>query len=387
MKSYTIETYRKYINGDDPGFPLEELESDPSFMKVILDVSNDPKMVKMCSKELLLDYEFLKFIIYKFKDRDDLFKNRQAKDDFICEIADYFLNNSTECDDVFDLAVRMLNIIKDDTNLYYYLFTSMCLQSYQNMMNSIGKYKKENNNERIDVGMGFYFIDEEYEDYEQIKRFFAKIFISEIFNKDNVNIEADLHKRFKNKEKASEIKIYDYLLNHIQKYDLPLKGFLVQRLDLLNDSVEEVKTCLKRWDYYETNIEEKKYEKIFDDVHKYMDECADNSVLCEMEILYFVAKVLGIEDEVAKHDCVSNFITEELKDTINEEYIVHVLITNVCDYANYQCVLSIVKDIISCDNIDELYKEEDLTLGPISYSKHRVIKCDFKNKKVVDNRG
>lgn len=387
MKSYTIDTYRKYINGDDPGFPLEKLESDPSFMKVILDVSNDPRMIKMCSKKLLLDYEFIKFVIYKFKDRTDLFKSKEAKDDFICEIADYFLKNSPNCDDVFDLAVRMLNIIKDEYNLYHYLFTSMCLQSYQNVMNSIGKFKKNNNNSRIDVGMGFYFIEDVYEDYEEIQTFFAKIFISEVFKKENTNIEADLHKKYKLKEKASEIKVYDYLLKHIQKYDLPLKGFLTTRLYLLDDIASEVKMCLEHWDYYETSIEEKKYDRLFEDVHSYMDECGDNAILSEVEILYFAAKQLGIEDEVAKRDCVNNYITNELKNTINEEYIKSILRKSVCDHANYQCVLSIVKDIMSCDNIDELYKEENNSFIDMNFSKHRVIQCDFKNKKVVDNRG
>ena len=383
MKKYTIDTYRNYIEGNDPGFPLEELENDSSFMKVVINITNDPNMVKMCSKELLKDYDFVKFIINKFK-------INKKHHDFICGVAENFFKNTNNYDDIFDLSVRMLNIIKDENNIFHHIYADMCIKSYENVMNSINKFKRKNTNKRVDVGMGFYIVEDVYGEYDEIKKFFAKIFLGEIFNKEIVNIENDLHRSYASAEKVEEIGISNYILNRVQKYDLPLKSYLVRNMELIEKIIDEIKIYLRRWKYFEEFYEAKIYDAIFDQVHSYMDTCSENSLLSEVEILYFVAKKLGIEEKVIKYDCVNNSISGELMTSINDGYVQSILSKSVTDYANYKNVLDIVKDAITCDNIDSLLCEtysNDNNEEYIHGARHHVIHYDFKNKRIIDNRG
>ena len=85
MKKYNNQLIMDYINGNDiEDYDLDELENDKLFMTKVIDFSNDEKMYNFCSEKLKKDYEFIKYIILKFRNNIE----------FITEVADYFLDNT-----------------------------------------------------------------------------------------------------------------------------------------------------------------------------------------------------------------------------------------------------------------------------------------------------
>ena len=85
MKNIDASLIEKYINGDDLGeYSIEQLENDKDFMTSVINYTNDVKMYSLCSDELKKDYEFVKYLVLKFKNNPD----------YITKIADYYFGNS-----------------------------------------------------------------------------------------------------------------------------------------------------------------------------------------------------------------------------------------------------------------------------------------------------
>ena len=102
MNKYDNKIVNDYINGNDiDDFNIDDLENDSMFMKKVIVASNDRNFYRLCSDRVKKDYNFIKFVIYKFK--EDI--------EFISKVADEFL----DCND--DLLFRNeLLIIMCDLN-------------------------------------------------------------------------------------------------------------------------------------------------------------------------------------------------------------------------------------------------------------------------------
>jgi len=99
MKKIDISLVKKYINGEDLGeFTSEQLENDKDFMMGVISYTNDPKMYSFCSESVKQNYEFVKYLVLKFKDNSE----------FITAIADNYLDNTDT-----DWERRELNIIME----------------------------------------------------------------------------------------------------------------------------------------------------------------------------------------------------------------------------------------------------------------------------------
>ena len=68
--------------------------------------------------------------------------------------------------------------------------------------------------------------------------------------------------------------------------------------------------------------EEQKYLNMIDNVHEYMHNVESN--MCEMEILYYVAKELGVDEKVEQYDC-KNSLFEKYGMSIREELFYDVI--------------------------------------------------------------
>ena len=111
MKKYDKKIIYDYIMGNDLGeYSSEELEDNKDFMIEVIEKTNDKRMYNLCSDNVRLDYEFVKYIVLKF--RDDV--------DFIKEVADNYLNN-IGVDNDYE-RVELLAIMSSLTNSYDYNF-------------------------------------------------------------------------------------------------------------------------------------------------------------------------------------------------------------------------------------------------------------------------
>ena len=80
MKKYSRKLLSDYLLGksiDD--YDIDELESNPEFIKEIIDFSNDKSMYNLCDDELKKNFNLMKFLVLKFKD-DEQFIKKIARD-------------------------------------------------------------------------------------------------------------------------------------------------------------------------------------------------------------------------------------------------------------------------------------------------------------------
>ena len=69
MNKYDNKIVNDYINGNDiDDFNIDDLENDSMFMKKVIVASNDKNFYRLCSDRVKKDYNFIKFVIYKFKE-------------------------------------------------------------------------------------------------------------------------------------------------------------------------------------------------------------------------------------------------------------------------------------------------------------------------------
>lgn len=111
-KTYDDKLVEDYVQGNDiDKYDVEELENDSQFMMQVIDKTNDKKMYEFCSSKVKDDYEFIKFMIYKF----------QNDKDFIVMLADDYLkkhNNQAEEIDAncVELAIIMEGLLSSSKN-------------------------------------------------------------------------------------------------------------------------------------------------------------------------------------------------------------------------------------------------------------------------------
>ncbi len=187
MKKYSRELIINYINGNDiEEYDINGLENDKSFMKQVIDFSNDEKMYKLCSDELKKDYEFVKYIILKFKNNID----------FIMAVANYFLDNTNNELERIELVL----IMKDLTQNTKYQFISEAIYERKRLQIELGKLKLKDENVSSEIGMGFLYIFDLYNSSELVLNFYAENIIEDIFNEYDIDLEVMLHNNFKTAE-------------------------------------------------------------------------------------------------------------------------------------------------------------------------------------------
>ena len=85
-KHYSKRIIFDYVFGNDiKDYDIDDLENDYTFMMEVIKYTKDKKMYDLCSENVKLNHEFVKFLIIMFqKDRD-----------FIKKVSNYYLKNRT----------------------------------------------------------------------------------------------------------------------------------------------------------------------------------------------------------------------------------------------------------------------------------------------------
>lgn len=298
MKSIVFNgLLRRYINGLDLGkYKAEDLENNCEFMTNVIKITGDYKFYNLCSDEVKRNYKFVKFIINKFK----------MKIDFICEVFDYYLNNTNDTAEKDELIINISNLTKGKaTNYYKYSLLSDALYTSRRVEAELikEKYKNEYNIDKK-VGMGFLHIFDIYNNNEIVLDFFAKRILNEIFYEHVYDLEKNLNKYFNSKK---EYGINYNLINFISQYDSFLSSYLTLHIDILKIFTEKI---LKNWN--KNNIERVIINNIIDETYEYMSDI--NSNITESEYLYFIGNELGIAEKI--RDCEE--ISDEMFNIIME---------------------------------------------------------------------
>ena len=375
MIKIDISLVRKYINGEELGnYSREQLENDKDFIMEVINNTNNPNIYFSCSERLKKDYNFVKFLVLKF----------WYDAEFIKKVADYYLNNVDSEIERIELNILMSELLPNDLSNKYKVSseTAYCAKRV-----AIEIAKAEDPNLEAKIGKGFLLIFDSYNGSDIILKYYAKKMIDEIIKDNDINFETMLHNQFKSPLKIEEKGINNYIINFIGYYDSMLSSYISTHLDLISNIRNEIRNIQSNWNKYKMADEAKRYNSMLNMIHEYMS--ISESSMSETELLYFVAKELGVKDKVEHYDnpysseeefsfdfdeeVIEDMIQYEIENNLKER----IVYLNVRKIMMNQLFSSKPADLYSIINVDEDKK-------PNNSGKTKII--NFKPKDKKDNK-
>ena len=297
MKIVDISLIKKYLDGEELGnYSEEELENDRDFMMHAIKYSNDPKIYDWCSDELKKDYDFVKYLVLKFKDNYN----------FIKKVANYFLENNNDGLKRRELNIIMSELLPDDID---YNLVSLTQYKIETLLNE--RTKMEYPEVEDEMGYGFSVICDEFGSSDIILHNYAKRIIDDIIENNKINWEKLLHKEFNTAQEVENIGIRNYIIKFLMGYDLVLSSYVQNHLDLISDIERKIKVVLMNWNTYAGKKERERYNRMLGMVEDYLD-LIDSPI--HVEMIYYVARELGIKDKVYYYEFLYNASKEFAKE-------------------------------------------------------------------------
>lgn len=311
MFRYNKQLIEDYVKGNDLCCDLEILEDDADFMLSVMKYTRDKNIYKLCSDRLLHDYEFNKQVIKLFA--DDI--------DFASEVAyEYVSFEDADCF-ALDIILMMKDLTRDKNQELYEKYDIMSGTCFTTSLLEIEiiKYNAKNNEEFLnDIGMGFWFIFDQYNGNERIMKFFSERFIDLIFDSLDSDLELFLHEQFDTLNDVNTTVNNCYLLSFIRNYDVSLADYATCHLDVLDKLKSDIDKVKNRWEYYCAMSDAKKYNYMIEWVHNYMQMYEDDCSFCELQVLYSIGKEFGVAEKIKKYDVIDD---EEYQELLNDDFL------------------------------------------------------------------
>ena len=335
---YSIKTIESYIKGEDiKEYTIEELENDSKFMLMVAFTTNDKNIYNLCSENVKLDYEFVKMMIKRFK--NDL--------SFVCQIANYYLENSNDEENNLELHIIMRGLTKDkDEKIEQFLKYSLKLEcSYSFYRFMISEVKKENKCEDKTsfnniVGMGFFALSEDFGNSELVLNFFAKRFIGEIL--DTINLEKRLHQHFNNFEELEKKGINNYIIDLLNEFDTCLCNYVLSHSYVLEVLRKKFFAIKKKWIFFDLRNRELKIDWIIYYIQDYVKKHEEDFRFPDCFIIDYIAANLNIP---------------ELKEYASDMDMEYMKILNIKELNHLNIMLKTIRKIIN-NNVFEPPEEE-----------------------------
>jgi len=380
MKKIDISLVKKYVNGEDLGeFTSEQLENDKDFMMWVISYTNDIKMYSFCSESVKLNYEFVEYLVLKFKDNSE----------FIMTVADNYLDNADTDWESKELSIIMEKVLPKELAEKYEVLNET---SYFTKRLEVEIAKAKDSKLEFMVGMGFLLMFDQYNGSDIILDYYANNMVGEIIRDNNIDFEKMLHTQFKSASKITEMGINNYIVNFISCYDSMLSSYVSTHLDIIKPIANRIKRIQDDWDKYLSVDETRRYNNMLDMVHEYMSMSDSN--MGENEVLYYVANELRIKEKVKQYDgskkMEENFKEEygyDFSDAADEEVMEDMvrfeIERNIKERLVYLTVKKIVINQLFSDKPSDLYSlvgdaEQE---QPNGKTRHKVIKFNSDDKK------
>lgn len=318
MKKYSRKLLSDCLLGksiDD--YDIDELESNPEFIKEIIDFSNDKSMYNLCDDELKKNFNLMKFLVLKFKDDEQ----------FIKKIARDFSNCSDNETDIFEINIIVSELVKIDYENIAENDSFIDAKGMFHLLNLsyMSEMKGEEDYDVINfLQMGFICFKETYEGRKTIIDYIAKEMVSLILTKEGLSLEELVHSKFKSKEKLEKVGTINFIINYIASYDSNLAEYLQANIKL----IEPVKNDLDRIKDNFENYNDIKREEMMYWIIEYVQKKSED--LCGYfsgtQLLEFIANDLKIADDPT--------IKNEIED-YNNEYGVNSLLSDEDFYETF----------------------------------------------------
>ena len=289
---YTKEELKNYILGEDTKTNIEILENDEMFMLEVMKITRDKNFYLLCSDHVKRNYEFVKEVILIF----------QNDKDFISKVANTYLENCQEEINILELLIILCNLYKDakDLKIKYNILVESNFQSIR-VASELAKIQDPENK---NIGLGFIYVLDKYSSSRIIMDYYAQKMIDAIFEEEEIDLEKYLHQYHHNFNEIEKLGINNYLLSFISYYDKALSDYLCVHIDLLKDLRNRLEIIKENWEKFEKRLEQVKYEMILDYTHEYMEQFLFDTMFSEAEILYTIARELGIAEKVFYYDSI-----------------------------------------------------------------------------------
>lgn len=376
MKKYSKELINKYIKGKDiKNYQIEELEDDKDFMIQVIKETNDKKIYNLCSEKVKKDYEMVKFIVLAY--------NNDLK--FITDIADKYLKEVGDSLERIELALIMLNLTlkKDNEKATKYKMIVDTIFFSKRLEIEICKAKQNDGYSR-EVGMGFGYMFNLYNSSDIVIKYFAKKTIEAIFIEYDINLEQLLHSKFKNAKDIELQGINNYMINFLGIYDHMLSSYISTHIELLSDFSDKISDVINNWENYNEQEERKRYNDMIEQVHSYMENA--DSIMTETDILYYVARQLGIDKTLAYYDGISNEIYQDIiqgidikdLDDANDDFVTFTINNSIAERKHYLEVKRIMLNSLFGNEQSKIFPTNDINIS--KNDKCKILKIDFNNK-------
>ena len=288
MRKSDLSLVRKYIEGEDLGeVDIEELENDPEFMLSVIIESNDFKMYQFCSLDVKRNYDFVKGIIDKY---------RISNPDFVSEVAYQFICLTDDRTRAFEVGIFLnYNMACDSADGFNYFI--MAKEAVDMSIIEACKSKQGEEQFKEEFKSGFIILLEQYESNEIITNYYARKFMHNIFEENDIDLTLLLHFDFRTKEEVSLVNPNEYVINIINSYDPYLADYLREHQELLVDiSFDEI---ISKWDEYN---EKDKIERVYSAVEmseRYLNEI--RFFIIEEDLIDRVSEEFGVGELVSKY--------------------------------------------------------------------------------------
>lgn len=368
MSKYDRKLIYDYVYGNDiDGYDIDKLEDDYEFMMEVIDYTMDKNIYNLCSDNVKNNYDFLKFMINKF--RMDL--------NFVCNIVDEYLKNEVDDFTRTELVLIVCNLTENINSECYkkYQVLSETIYFKKKLSFELVKVQEQSDSELInEFGMGFLLILDSYSSSDVIMNFYTKHLISDIFSENGISLEELLHRKFNKFEEVEKIGLNNYILSFLNTYDSNLSAYVSCHIEMLNDIKETMDKIKSNWDSYNFLNERKKYNKLLTDVHNYMYQHGDECSFDETEILYYIGDELSISDKILKYDGISNAFYNDIVNnfTIDKKEM------DFNDFRHYHAIRQLMLGIIEDEGNKDVSKVDKSNNDGVA----KILKFDFKNNKL-----
>ena len=375
MKKYNRDLISKYINGEEIiDYNIEELEDDKDFMMQVISISNDYNFYNLCSDKVKLDYDFIKYLILKFKNNIN----------FICDVANEYIEKTEDDFARTELALIMRDLTKnnEEVNMEYKVLTET-IYSGKRLEIELCKAKENDEQFSSEIGMGFWFIFDLYNGSDIILNFYAGKIIKDVFLEYDLNLEDILHNCFRTKEQVNAMGINNFMVKFIEQYDPMLASYLSANIGYLSDFKEDIQKIQNNWDKYNRNKEAEKYCEAIEKSYEYMEEA--DSVMGVVSTIYYVANELGINEKIKKYDIgmtqefyedIMSELNEPLVEGMEEDFTTATINSNLEERKHYINVKRILTGIIFGNGSYQLIG--DKTDKKKVTGKGKILKLDLK---------
>lgn len=331
---YNKKIILDYINGEDV-YGIELLEDDYRFMIEVINVSNDKNMYNLCSSNVKKNYNFVKFMIDKFK------KDKAFIDMIALDYLNNVDNNDITARELYYIMADIFNDRNDNRAIYYNLKKSIMYNNEKSFINAFINdvydcdCKKE-------IGLGFTFVlSSDLSKSEIITKYFAERFLEEIFYENELSFEEIIHSNFSSLKKLNVYGIKNFLLDYVYRYDIALSDYLFTHIYLIEKIEKDVKKIMNDWDRYLEIIFERKNLIFKQEVDNIIDEYGVDFDYCE--VCFYIDKHLNLpfklsacgknipfvdikRDNLMEYECLQKIIK------LAKELYMSPVISKKCDY-------------------------------------------------------